>query len=238
MRVRISTALLAGAVALCGLPAQAASTVFLTRAAFVTATGPMTIEGFGGVVGEPSFVERPLTVGLLTLSTFGPQLGGGFVDRAPHQFDSHNINGTPNISVTTSLDGGFEITFDRAITAFGATFGDMQDRAIRTRLQVGDETLTPPMQDTDGVTFFGFIATSPFRSIRFLGNAEQDAFALDDLQFGDPSPVSPPPGQGEGGGAPPVTAVPEPAAWALMLVGAGFAGAALRRRRHYAQAPG
>jgi hypothetical protein len=44
---------------------------------------------------------------------------------------------------------------------------------------------------------------------------------------GGPSPGGGPSGGGFGGPG----AVPEPATWAIMLVGLGLAGAALRRRR-------
>ncbi|MBL8556893.1 MAG: PEPxxWA-CTERM sorting domain-containing protein [Phenylobacterium sp.] len=47
----------------------------------------------------------------------------------------------------------------------------------------------------------------------------------------DPGPGGGDPDPGPGGGDPPVGGVPEPATWALMLVGFGAAGAGLRRRR-------
>lgn len=40
-----------------------------------------------------------------------------------------------------------------------------------------------------------------------------------------------------GSAAPPAGAVPEPASWALMIVGMGVAGGALRRRRSAAVTP-
>ncbi|HEX4507113.1 MAG TPA: PEPxxWA-CTERM sorting domain-containing protein, partial [Alphaproteobacteria bacterium] len=43
----------------------------------------------------------------------------------------------------------------------------------------------------------------------------------------DPPPVDPPPS----GGEPPITGVPEPAAWAMLVLGFGGLGAVLRRQR-------
>lgn len=49
---------------------------------------------------------------------------------------------------------------------------------------------------------------------------------------GGPNPGNPTPGgPTDPGGEPPVAAVPEPGTWALMLIGFGFCGAVLRRRR-------
>ena len=91
-------------------------------------------------------------------------------------------------------------------------------------------TLAPPVQEIDGLTFFGFISSTPFTLLRFIGAGipEGDGFALDDLLFGDPPRPAPPrpapPGPGPAG-------VPEPASWALMVIGFGGLGVMLRGRR-------
>ena len=68
--------------------------------------------------------------------------------------------------------------------------------------------------------FFGAIDTAnPFNSVRFINSVgDGDAFGFDDLTVGDVRQVT--------GG------VPEPATWAMMLLGFGAMGAALRRRTH------
>jgi hypothetical protein len=221
--LQMKSSTLGAAVAIVGLlavrSAGAATLTFVDRGAFVIATGSMSLETFDSFNAEASFADAPLVVGDLTLSSFGRQLGGALIDLAPHQFATQNINGTPNASVTTFTDSGFDIAFSHAVTAFGATFADLQDRALRTHLLVAGETLAPPIQQADGVTFFGFISSTPFTHIRFIGtgNPEGDGFALDDLLFGDPNPAT-------GGG------VPEPASWTLMIAGLGLTGGMLRRR--------
>lgn len=63
--------------------------------------------------------------------------------------------------------------------------------------------------------FFGFTSTKAFNSVTWRGfdtvNGVAETFNLDNAQFG-------------------AGAVPEPASWALMIVGFGLVGASMRRR--------
>ena len=74
--------------------------------------------------------------------------------------------------------------------------------------------------DTTYHLSYTFAPTGASTTIRFFGNATQ---AIDDERFGiDNVVVS--------------GAVPEPATWAMMILGFGSAGAALRRRRNVVEA--
>lgn len=238
------------AYALAAGSADAGVTLFSARTAFVAATGPaMTLETFNSFQAEASFATTSLVIGQLTFAGFGHQAGGNIIDLAPHQFEAQNLDGTPNASVTTFPDGGFDITFAHAVKAFGAGFGDLQDRGLRTRVRLlnglGEivDVATPPVQQTDGASFFGFISDTAFTTLRFIGTDidEGDGFAVDDLLFGDPAPVTGggggggEGGGGEGGG--PGAGVPEPSTWSLLIGGFGLAGVALRRRRLAAVRP-
>jgi hypothetical protein len=71
-------------------------------------------------------------------------------------------------------------------------------------------------------SFWGFITDAPFTSVQLVkgtqvGNENDERYNLDDLRLALP-----------GGSVTP--AVPEPASWALMVIGFGFLGALLRRR--------
>lgn len=71
-----------------------------------------------------------------------------------------------------------------------------------------------------GTTFFGFTDTAGFTSITLTdpNPGTSDVFGISQLQFNSTASA-------------PVTTAPEPRSWALMMVGIGMGGAALRRNR-------
>jgi hypothetical protein len=197
--------------------ASAAITTFTNRGAFQAALGSFSVENFNSVVGEPSFRSSPLTIGSLTLQGFGgDQFGRNFIDQPPYQFSVFNIDGTTNVNaVTTPGDAGFTITFASAVRGFGADFAAFQDDAARSRIVIGGDTVIPAVNSGNIIQFLGFTSTATFTSVRFEGNIAGDGFALDNVTFGGVA-----------------AAVPEPATWAMMLIGfAGLGFASQARRR-------
>ncbi len=88
---------------------------------------------------------------------------------------------------------GFTITFDAPVRAFGASFGGMQNSALRTVIEVAGTTVTPPQQVGDTIQFFGLVSDTTFTTLRFVGLAN-DGFGMDNVLFSAAAPVPGPGG--------------------------------------------
>jgi PEP-CTERM motif len=73
------------------------------------------------------------------------------------------------------------------------------------------QTFNLPVNTNGGISYFGFTADNPFTSVT-IDRPGNDAWGIDGVTFNG------------------VAAVPEPASWALLLLGFGLTGAMLRRR--------
>jgi hypothetical protein len=197
--------------------ANAALTVFTSRAAFETAlSGGFTTETFNGVVGEPAFRTAPVTVGGLTLQGFGSsQFDRNFIDQQPLQFGVFNVDGTAVVNAVTALGtSGLTVTLASGVRGFGADFAAMQDGVFRTQILFGSQAYTPSVTAGNVVTFLGIVSDTPFTTVTFQSASvsTSDGFAFDNVTFGNVA-----------------NGVPEPSTWAMMLV--GFAGLAFASRR-------
>jgi len=123
------------------------------------------------------------------------------------------------------------LTFSSSVAAFGfygTDIGDINGALTITLLRNGGPSTVLNVGNTlnapDGsLLFFGVIDTAnPFDGIQF-GNtaAGDDFFGFDDMIVGDARQVT--------GG------VPEPATWAMLILGFGAVGATLRRRHQTAR---
>jgi len=108
-------------------------------------------------------------------------------------------------------------TFVNPVTAFGVFLEPDNFATEPLTMALGSQQLTQDVNGASGAKFFGFVG-SGVSSVTF-SNGVSDDFAAGDV-FTSQS----------GGG------VPEPAAWAMMLVGFAGLGAALRRRQALAGA--
>ena len=199
----------AGIVFAMGSSAGAATiTSFTDRATFNTAVGiPLTLETFNSFGVETSFNITPLDVGDFTLSILGttPFNNKNFIDIPPPQISQFDVDGSTIANVTTTDTNSFEISFDSAITAFGADFASFNDGSVRSEIILAGETISPSVVGNLDVRFIGFISDTPFLTVRFdsVGGV-RDGYGLDNVSFG--SSVS-----------------PVPLAAALPLFGAGLA---------------
>lgn len=213
----ILAALVLAAVA---TPAQAAITVFTDRTAFNAAAGALTLETFESFSSEIAFRTAPLTVGGLTFQGFGTgQQGRNIVDIPPPQFSEFSIGGTNQLSLINNATSRVQVSFASAITAFGGDFGGYQDDILRSRITVLGSDVVAPVTAGSTARFFGFISDTPFTSLVFQSHQQAatngDGFGLDNIAYGGSA----------------TRGVPEPATWALMLLGFGAIGAAMRRRQ-------
>jgi hypothetical protein len=217
-----------GAVALVFLASTtlssiAAITEYTASADFAAAASGTTTENFDSISADTQFRTSSATVGELTLTGFGPnQSTFNVINPTPPGPGSsiYNVNGSSFINGITAVDTGFKITFNSAITAFGADFRGFNNLHSTTRSFVvvnGEELSAPVVPGNADASFFGFISDTPFTEITFVRNpalafGSTDAFGMDNVVFG-------------------IGAVPEPSTWALMILGfAGVGFMAYRRK--------
>ena len=213
--MRILPMLLAGAALAVALPAAAAVTTYTDRTTFNTATSPTLFENFNGFDADTSFATSPVTASYLTVSASpGASSIYNKIDVAPHVTGESDVDGTPSINALTQAGISVFLTFNQALSAFGADFRALQDNEFRTAIFINGFEVDPTVTSGNQTRFLGFASDTPFTSIEFRG-IQNDAFGIDNTAAAT-------------GG------VPEPATWALMLGGFGLAGAALRSRRRHA----
>lgn len=205
------------------------------NAFFAALTGTST-ESFEGIEED---TEAPLNLSFTgSAGTLGASLtGSGEVRNDPRGSPSgtgqYATDGLQYYAVDSS---NFQITFDASIAAFGFFATDLEDLEdidiILNLVGGGSETYNlealfgPPagtFLESGSVHFLGFINTAtPFSSVSFGGaGASGDVLAFDFMTIGDVGQVT----------NPPTGAVPEPATWAMMLLGFLGIGASLRGRR-------
>ncbi len=190
--------------------ANATLITYTDRTSFETAAGTTTVEDFQSFVVDTPFHTTPVDVGDFTLSMIGsPNTSYNYIDIGPPASAETNVNGTTNMRVFTDNSPSFDLifTFDTAITAFGADFANINDDILRTRLLVGSEIATPPINPYPFVSFYGFTSDVAFTSITFEG-LENDVYGIDNVTY---SPI------------------PEPTT--MLLLGTGLIGLAGFRRK-------
>ena len=142
--------------------------------------------------------------------------GGWFLDLTDY------ANGAPfggvSQSVTTLVGASYSLTFD---------LGRFDDGGADPTVHVtagsafGDFTHVGPGSNLWAIQTFNFVAASSSTAITIQGSGGYSYIGLDNVSLVKTA-------------GPPTVAVPEPATWAMMLVGFGGLGAALRRSRRMA----
>ncbi|WP_166430591.1 PEPxxWA-CTERM sorting domain-containing protein [Polymorphobacter arshaanensis] len=201
MKTRIALALLAATSI--ATTAQASITVIGSQAAF-SAEGPIAQNTNWDSYTGFTTPGNNFTVGALTFVEGGQNLIGGNPDygMARSLFTDNYILGTTiNIAGTYDL---FAFNLGNFLSAGGTTV------AITTNLNTYSfNPATLSYANNGTLTFAGYKASAGeyFTSVNYSG---PEATGATDIQLGN--------------------AVPEPASWALMIVGFGMVGATLRRR--------
>lgn len=136
--------------------------------------------------------------------TSNPVGGGGSV---------FGFNTTPGGDFVLELLGGSAtFAFLNPVSSFGFKLTGVQLSNLSVMFNDGTAQNVAVVNNGSGVQFFG---ASGFSNLvtSFTLNASGDAIGVDDLRFSS------------------AAAVPEPATWALMLLGFGFVGGALRSKK-------
>lgn len=224
-----AAAMAAMSAALVAVPAaaSAAITTFDDRTAFTAAIGgPSTTESFSNCGGSTVTLGGGVSLSSSSLGpcsaiadgvTFTPN--GELYIAGPGQ----SANPTTALGVNTPSGGTVTVLFDSAVDAFGVdlfqNFGGGSQGGGPATFRFTLHTVGGGVSNFDTLgtpgagEFFGFTFTSPL--LEKIVISQDGGFAvIDDVTFSS-------------GGA----VVPEPATWAMMILGFGAAGSMIRRRR-------
>jgi hypothetical protein len=234
----LSAAVLATALSI--LPIAAQATTYAGSDDGASTAGPFT----NSAAAEASFLTDAASYGALTTLDFenfalgysanyaapgasltltGPNYGASFSGVSNTTGGSlYGFNVTTGGSQWLGFpDGTLTFTFNKISHAFGFYATGVQ-RDFGTTFQVNynngtSQTFDLAANTNGGASYFGFTDTQGFNSIT-ISRPGNDAWGIDNVTYGVGS------------------AVPEPATWAMMIMGFGLAGSAVRRRRALALA--
>jgi hypothetical protein len=226
-------AIVASALALAAGASQAGITTFSGQDDGAPTTGPFT----NSDAAQTSFLGAATSFGPVHTETFEEQsvgfstvysiTGATITLNAPDDGPSfsgisnttngnlYGFNTTPGDANWLGFTGG-SATFDFAkpTNSFGFFTTGIQTvftSALTVSFNDGaSESLSLPINVNGGASYFGFTDSTPVSSIT-ITNISDDAWGIDDVSFN--------------------SSVPEPGAWALMCIGVGLFGAAMRRAR-------
>jgi hypothetical protein len=241
-----------------GFGASARAAIVLDQSD-IPLTGPVDGDPFGVVVqphfadggsgvSDPNRIGQSFSVGKTgTLAAVDLALFKILINDAPAEDVLFDIRNSSNQVLLSSKISGSSIP----LFAFGTLLWDQMPSvdvsAANLQVTAGEELSFTLVRDPTStgvmpILFFsagGSPITYPTgQMLNFTAGDTPLLGATGDFGFATfvnvpdlPPPVIFPPGNGEPGDNNGIDAVPEPAAWALMLLGFGGAGAVLRRRR-------
>lgn len=197
-------------------PSQAAITIYTSQAAFLAAVnnpGVDTFENLSITSSTPSPIVRTAgaygyTGTVSTTSFFG---AGSTADRW--------------LSTNTATDTITFSSFTGGVRALGGLFfgsdiqGAFSAGSITLTATDASGTVTQTITGATTSSFLGFVSTGPLTSVTVSAVQPATTFlwpTVNNLTLA--------------GAATPTPGVPEPATWAMMIVGFGLVGAAMRRR--------
>lgn len=224
--MRSLAVLAATAAVFSSAPAHAGFTQFGSAAAFDAAVTGGFLETFSGATEDRGLAMAPATLGDMSIVATSPSGLGGFfigdnkIDVAPYESPLPAWDGTHLNLHTASPFGNagretaIEFTFAQPIYAFGA---DYRHLFANDYLKVEVDGVVIDIGDLGARGFWGFTSTTSFSKIVMTSSTvgQSAVGQIDNVRYASGL----------------ASAVPEPSAWAMMIVGFGLAGAAVRRRR-------
>ena len=232
-KVRMLAVIVAGTLLVSSASASAAVTVYTNQAAFNAAVSGAASYGFAGIAptnspnpGNNFIVINPTVNGVTFTSTtangapFVIDTSSNSVYGVPFFSGQGNAENIPANNVTVTLPG---------YGAFGFTYGSYISSAetYSATLNTGDVFNFSTGATNGTPQFIGFVSDTPLTSASLTstagpndltpgGNNQGYGYAFDIINFSLGSPTA--------------GAVPEPATWAMMLLGFGMVGFAMRKR--------
>ncbi len=189
-------------------------------ATFAVQTTPGQVAAVTGLTGGSTVSFDDLAVGQHgSISGGGVTItsGGGRLYVSDDYAGAYNTFGQ-SLTNNGYMIGDFTFDFATPVNGFGFFFGASDDpwtlRAYDAANNLLDTLIISPVNGSNAGDFFGILANGVTRAT--LTGPGSDHIFLDNFTTG---------------GAGPISAVPEPATWAMMIAGFGLAGAAIRGNR-------
>jgi hypothetical protein len=204
------------AVALIAASAAHAAT-FTSSALFNASTTGLTVEDYSSYAAG-TLVPDGSSLGALTYS-FSTGAGlGGVVTNVYNSFSGNSLAAKQVAGPLSNADFFYNnesvtVTFPTAVTAVGIFSNTNLPISASLSTASGGAVTVFTTYDTATFGFLGLTSSTPFTSATFTSST----YNIPEIEYG--------------------AAVPEPATWALMLIGVGGLGAGLRSRRKDAMIP-
>jgi hypothetical protein len=197
--------------------ANAALVQYSDRTLFEAASGILSSEDFNSYTTDVSFSMSPLDVGDFTITYDGVLVSGwNMIDATPFAMSSLlDIDGTSYMLGGLAEAETIVLTFDSAITAFGADFTGLNDDVARSLFNIAGDTISLPVQSGLTTLFFGVVSDTPFDTVTLMGLSSSEGYGMDNVAYGSGT-----------------VSVPEPTTLALM--GLGLAGIGFARKKKQA----
>ncbi|WP_243453765.1 PEPxxWA-CTERM sorting domain-containing protein [Sandaracinobacteroides saxicola] len=204
----------AAAVSMLALPASAATTLFSDRASFIAAVGANFVDTYETALGYP---PSPQVLGDAAMSAVVGQTRYETTGILGNNLLLGIAGGTAYCS---GCQGSFTLHFDQTDFGTGGVYGVALDlvanafRPFSSLITFGDGSTQLLLLGNGGTP--GITSDKLIRSIAFgvEGKPTTDGFfAIDNLTIAS------------------AAAVPEPATWAMMIMGFGLVGVSMRRGR-------
>lgn len=194
-----------GALLLAGAASQVSAATYSTQASFLSANPGTTLTSFTGLAPSTlDNVSEPYTVGALTFNGLDLYTVSTAFWGSVDSLLDNRFNGFINVTLPSSNAVGFYF----ASSYSGGTSIDFT--AWNGVTQVASQTLTGG-GTLDSFAYFGIDGVGPITSFTLNSAPYSSGFAsIGEISNG--------------------AVVPEPASWALMIVGFGLVGFAMRRR--------
>ncbi len=211
-------AITASVLAAALMSSSVAATVYSDQATFVAATPGLSIIDFNGLAspfGVTNYGPSYTTQGVTFADT---QVYA--IDQAYAVLAAGIAYGSDYLEWEQSNPQILTVTFQSAVNAVGFNF--MEARALTSPFSITVNGELTVVNSGSTPLFFGYTSVNPFTSLTIsapsiLASDNQARFAtIDNFRFGTAA----------------ITAgVPEPTTWAMMLMGFGAMGFAMRRRK-------
>ena len=212
--MRKTALLLATSALFAASPALAAPTIYTTLASFLAATTARGIDTFNdldGGTGDAGPLSR--SAGIYNYTAAAPAAGGFY----------YVPMGGVDVALGTNLPVGPIILsgFSPSVSAIGGNFfnTNISDTVVPSTVTLtlvdGSGSTTQTISLATANSFLGFVSTGPIISLSFSSGASLYP-TVNNLILGQAATATP--------------GVPEPATWAMMMLGFGAMGAAMRRR--------